>query len=950
MENTDNRGARDITYGMSKSAACSDDDHAPSRMSTNDRNCRAAPSPLADEGAWRILEQFLTTDMTYPQMENAFSAYLGGRYIADDWKDARDALFSGDGNDSIALANLYALKAKHIPLPSSSSRVNSRLSSTPIQQPRKRPQSRTDSSTRVQQPRKRLKRNPYIITEADESEREEVDVEDEVEVEDAPSVRLPKVAHFSGPSAKDRLASAFDNIFDRIGERRSFSLETHSCKAASFSRAIEGRMYLLHVQRNGADYIAEHLRSQGFPVTVSAWAAGQLYVVADSPKAISTSLPASHSFAVKQYIRISDEERQAVEHLRSKLPDPGWVRIKYGKYKGDMGYVFDSDQSNGFVTVLIALRDFPYPMPGHSVALLDRSRLPNNDQAVRDIIRDGKVAGCSYKGELYYMGLLAKQFHRDRLEIVASPHADDIRLHMQSGWDTPFVKKTLLAFSMQFLRAGDPVKIIAGGICSEASTVVSTDHAIGSARLEITLDGHRREIDVRLEDIERVFRVGDEVRVVAGPYLGLEGHIIQICDDEFHVCQAVSKEEVLVSRYYLDRCPLHHTFQASLPTRQHFEPCPESDSIEVGDHIEVLAGEHWRKCGVVEWFSMGGTMLWFRDMNFTLAGDDVKSSVVPSRIQVPATVVRRTKLPDTLKYTQERGYDVRPGDVIDVPIGFVIKVIGQEVFIVGGERKGYRATLYGVGSETCRVAVHGQPRITLSRQDVVTSYGMRLNGAMLEGPDLVSFCNIRRRSYTIIKQHRSIAPPPIQLPASSSTSADSSLPSWTSWTDNQEGTACHESSNITLSSSTFDPWIVNPQDTQDNIDARAEKLRENGPLPWLMGKEYSSTFLLHHAVLKVSAGFMGGRLHKRFVSMACPDPFCGANGPAPEDCVAVFCTSSNAGAALQHYHIPARDLSPAPPRKKNQLVFVLEGAWHSFRVFLAKNSGENPGEEAPWGI
>ncbi|KAG2120556.1 uncharacterized protein F5147DRAFT_766471 [Suillus discolor] len=812
---------------MFKSAACSDDDHAPRRMRTNDRNCWAAPSLLADEGAWRILEQFLTTDMMYPQMEKAFSAYLGSRYIADDWKDARDTLFSGDGDDSIALANLDALKVKHIPLLSSSLRVNSRLSSTPIQRPCKRPQSRTDSSTHAQQLRKCLKRNPYTITEADESEREEVDVEDEGEdeVEDAPSVRLPKVAHFSGPSAKDRLASAFDNIFDRIRERRSFSLEihqTHSCKAASSSRAIEGRMYLLHVQRNGADYIAEHLRSQGFPIMVSAWAAGQLYVVADSPKAISMLLPASDSFAIKQYVRISDEERQAVKHLRSKLPNPGWVRIKYGKYKGDMGYVFDSDQSNGFVTVLIALWDFPYPMP-----------------AIHDIIHNGKVMGCSYKGELYYMGLLVKQFHCDRLEIVVSPHADDIRLHMQSGWDTPFVKKTLLAFLMQFLRVGDPVKVIAGGICSEASTVVSTDHTIGSAHLEITLDGHQREIDVQLEDIEHIFRVSDEVRVVAGPYLGLEGHIIQICDDVFHVCQAVSKEEVLISRYYLDRCPLHHAFQASLPMQQRFEPLPESDSIEVGDHIEVLAGEHWRKCGVVEWFSMGGTMLWFRDMNFTLAVDDVKYSVVPSRIQVPTTVVRWTKLPDTLEYTQERGYDVRPGDVIDIPIGFVIKVcnasldsfnkvIGQEVFIVGGEWKGYRATLYSVGSETCRVAVHGQPRITLSRQDIVTSYGMRLNGAMLEGPDLVSFCEIWKRSYTIIKQHRSITPPPIQLPASSSTSADSSLPSWTSWTDNQEGTAFHESSNITLSSSTFDPWIVNPRDTQDNIDARAEKLQENG--------------------------------------------------------------------------------------------------------------------------
>ena len=47
-------------------------------------------------------------------------------------------------------------------------------------------------------------------------------------------------------------------------------------------------------------------------------------------------------------------------------------------------------------------------------------------------------------------------------------------------------------------------------------------------------------------------------------------------------------------------------------------------------------------------------------------------------------------------------------------------IIGQEVFIVGGDRKGYRATLYSIASDTCTVAVHGQARMTLARDDVVT--------------------------------------------------------------------------------------------------------------------------------------------------------------------------------------------------------------------------------------
>jgi ribosomal protein L24 len=357
---------------------------------------------------------------------------------------------------------------------------------------------------------------------------------------------LPKVVRDLGPSVKDRLAATFDAIFDRVkgvvvpSEPR----QVHHRETVLSFRAIEDRMYLLHVDSmssyitesaqhithcipgHSTDYVAEHLRSQGFNVMASIWTAGQLYVVADSPRTIAASLPSSHAFAVKRYIRISE-----------------WVRVRYGKHKGDIGYVFDSDQSNGLIAILIPPRCFPYPMPSGSVALLDRLRLPNN-QTVRDLNRDGKVIGCSYKGEQYYMGLVLKHFHRDRLELVASPHADDIQLHMQSGFDTPFVKKTLAVFSMQFLRIGDSARVISGELRSKIGTVVSTDHASGSVCLEIILDGHRSGIDVRLEDIERVFCVGDEVRVVAGPYLGLEGHIIQISDDMFHVCQDGSKEEV----------------------------------------------------------------------------------------------------------------------------------------------------------------------------------------------------------------------------------------------------------------------------------------------------------------------------------------------------------------------------------------------------------------------
>jgi hypothetical protein len=163
--------------------------------------------------------------------------------------------------------------------------------------------------------------------------------------------------------------------------------------------------------------------------------------------------------------------------------------IQCSKYKGDIAYVYDSNQSDDFVVVLIPPRDFPYPMSEKSATLLDRSRLPAN-RTVSDITHDSKVIGCSFKGERYYMGLLLKEFHYSGLELVATPHPDYIQLHLHSGFDTPFVKSTELVLSMQFIHVGDEARVISGEMSSEIRKVVSTDHSLGCMSLEIDIENY----------------------------------------------------------------------------------------------------------------------------------------------------------------------------------------------------------------------------------------------------------------------------------------------------------------------------------------------------------------------------------------------------------------------------------------------------------------------------
>ncbi|KAG1721948.1 uncharacterized protein EDB91DRAFT_1256292 [Suillus paluster] len=904
----------------------------------------AEPSALKDPAAWAILERYLTIEsMTYEETEREFAAYLGKRHHLLDWTEARLALFSGDDDDQLSLFNLLQVKAKYITDASSSSNASSSTSTGSITCRR----------------RSRRPKNPFIDNEAEEDEEDEQEDEQEqddleLEILAGPS-RRTTVTQL--PAPKHKFSAAVDRLQDKYTDDVPRSSETY----------VQNRMYLFHVYRTVTQFVADHLEKQGFSVRVSPWSPGQLYIVSDSPKTILQSLPHSHSSCVTKWDRISEEESESVHRANLKLADPCWVRIKLGKYKGDIAYVFDPHQTNNFVTVLIPPRDFPYPMPKGSVSLFDRSRIPA--KLSTDIIRRGIAVGWSYKGEEYYGGLLKKNVHRYMIEQVDVPHPDDIRLHLQSGFDLIFVKKAEIAYSMQMLRAGDCVRLIRGEFPSEIGTVLAVNHKSGgSLTLELKLDGVRNEIEARLQDVERVFWVGDEVKIVAGVYLGVQGHIVSKTGDMYDICQHTTNELVQVSQYYLDRRPLKYSLQGQHLPPQSFEPPPEQESIEIGDFVEVRVGEDFGKSGTVEWVSPGGAVVWFRHAIPSVTPED---DFKPPLIEAPASSVHRTRLPATLKFTKEKGYDVRPGDsvsvvrgpeymttgvvqrvdfvkarllllsesdqsLVNVPIGFVMKIrnastdtfktlIGQEVYIIGGHKKGYRGTLYDIRDDNCTVSVHGEPRMSAKLCDVATSYAMRLNGAVLEYYDLLSFCDTRRRSF-LPPEPRSVTPPPERIAPSVSLPGPSSS-SWTSWS--ADAVFNHSQTDIPTagpSSPTPNPWVVNPDDIQDTIDGAILKLSEKpGPSSWL--KEFAPALFTYHALFKVSISFQGGKLNKRLVYTQCPDPFCDPNGPAPENCIAAWCTAKTAGGAVQHYHIPAVDLTPAPPRKKNQECLVLEGEY-----------------------
>ncbi|KAG2114669.1 uncharacterized protein F5147DRAFT_649832 [Suillus discolor] len=263
--------------------------------------------------------------------------------------------------------------------------------------------------------------------------------------------------------------------------------------------------------------------------------------------------------------------------------------------------------------------------------------------------------------------------------------------------------------------------------------------------------------------------------------------------------------------------------------QQYLKPTPNSHFIEIGDHIEVLDGKHVGKCSIVDWLG---------DIVTVACGPEYQMKGVVHNIDIPNAHL--TMLCD--------------GDqsLLCVPIRFVTKIcntfldsfhndIGQKVFIIGGNQKGYRAML-------CCV--------------------------------------------------------------------------WVTADYTQTAQSCYQVWNETGWCDARRPRTIDAQDTE------VEKLPNSSPLPWLMLKEFSSKLLTYHVLLKVSSNFLCGRLYKRFVSTAYPDPFCSENGPMPEGHVIAFCTFNGACAAIEHYHIPASNLSPAHPCKKKQQCLILGRAHH----------------------
>lgn len=100
---------------------------------------------------------------------------------------------------------------------------------------------------------------------------------------------------------------------------------------------------------------------------------------------------------------------------------------------------------------------------------------------------------------------------------------------------------------------------------------------------------------------------------------------------------------------------------------------------------------------------------------------------------------------------------------------------------------------------------------------------MRLNGAMLEGPELITFCEMRKRSY-LAPPPRSTTPPVEKEKVASSSvvsltgPSSSSSNTWSTWSERPDADKAYSpTSTANPPSATHDPWAVDTQDAETEI-------------------------------------------------------------------------------------------------------------------------------------
>ncbi|KAI6159809.1 hypothetical protein EDD17DRAFT_1837274 [Pisolithus thermaeus] len=585
----------------------------------------------------------------------------------------------------------------------------------------------------------------------EEGEEEEEEEKEEDEQEEGGSIHRPQQAE---PSGKRSYLQSIDSL----------------CK--QFSSDIGDLVVVNHPPNrqipttSSRTFALEYIKLRGLMAMTLLWLPHQVYVEASCPLEVQQNLPPSCSRSHKEITLLPLQEGMSIMAFRARqvLPTWSWVRIWKSMYKGDIGYIEESADSDA-VVILIAPCRLPYDLPeesGESVRFdVELARMAGLD-LMPILSPSGTEIGYSCDGQQFVHGLFRLTLPANTLEIVELPHPNDIRFHVAAGIDPYFVEETLNLFLAQFW----------------------------------------------------VFSLGDTLEIIAGPFCGETGYIVAL--HEHTIVLVVMRpnqtsEDIKVSRFVVQSHLQDHVLSLSPVAEPHVVLPLSEDKALLGDVVRVHHGLYASQTGIIEWISPDGKV-WMFNCGKGKGKEDSKQDPTPSQSMVTmnASDLRIERAPGTLTLSKDKGYNIAVGDMVEVargqwchsqgivkvvdlikasldfvhledgiqiniPIMFSCKVkerfdyglskfIGCDVWVMGGDKKGTRAMLCSLGRTSSWVAIFGQLIKLKNNQPSAPNPPLRtsmlLDGTLLPlrlQCSLKSLCN---QSFITPVVPRNVTPPP----------------------------------------------------------------------------------------------------------------------------------------------------------------------------------------------
>ncbi|KAI5994381.1 hypothetical protein EDD15DRAFT_2366460 [Pisolithus albus] len=898
---------------------------------------------LQDPSAWCLMMDWAQDKIGFGELDDSMRAY-GSRYIYEEWKPLIDEVFmrSDPGADNVVSAPLImqrTMESRGVSLTAGAASVPSACNASTLP-----PGATRRRSPCCREPRKKCRKaaaSIFLDVDAEDEDEDGEEDEDEEESEEIGSTHRPQQV---GPSGKGSYQRNIDILCERFGreipEGGAFSGPSSRQIPAGIFLPPRRNIYIVDFYSASARMFAfEYIKLRGFEITTLPWLPHRLYVEASCPLEVQQNLPPSHRRCHKDIVLLPPQEGTSIMVFKARqiLPTRNWVRIRIKKspYNGNVGYVEESTESDA--VALVAPCHIPYDLPeesGERVLFdVELARMAGLDP-VPILSPRGTEIGYSCCGEEFVYGLLRLTLPVDTLELLDLPHPDDIRFHVAAEFDLPFVERTLNLFSAQFWQEQDTVEVHEGELRSKRGALVDVNWHKRSATVLCDDD----TFECNLHELRRVFKIGDTVEVIAGPFCGETGCIVaQRTRTIVLVTMQANRtsDNIEVSRFVVQTHLQEHVLSLGPggDDPQVFHSLSKDEALP-GDLFEAHRGPYAGRRGIIEWISPDGKV-WVSDRG---KGQSKGSALADGQTPAPGRNMVAMDMSDlviepalnTLTFSKDKGYNVAVGDTVEVargqwchseglvkavdltktsldvmrtadgtqinvPITFVRKIkersdyglsnfVGRDVWIIAGDRKGSWATLRSLGRTSSWVGLFGQ-LIEMKNNQVATPTGVLLNGTLLPPHLRWSLKSLHSHSFITPVVPRFVTPLPSPGP-----------------------------SGVGLS----DTRSVTPADITQT------QTLDYGDVPWLFESDFCD-FKSYHLGFNVSVSFTQVSLGKRVVRMVCPDRFSGQNGVAPPGSVCVTVTGHNAGSAMRRLTIPARYLTPANPTAKNQLCLVLKG-------------------------